>query len=112
MSKFDECMEDYRGSLNQMGVSFSDETLAAVAKSLGPSIYNADSATVAASDKEELARVKNNFLIGKLGLADGANLDAAIAEVVDQFGSSNRNKYRAVFYDLLADKFGKLGNYA
>ena len=112
MSKFDECMEDYRGSLTQMGVAFNDETLAAVAKSLGPSIYNADSATVAASDKEELARVKNNFLIGKLGLEDGANLDTAIAEVVDQFGSSNRNKYRAVFYYLLADKLGKLGNFA
>ncbi len=112
MSKFDECMEDYRGALKQMGVSFNDESLAAVAKSLGPSIYNDDASTVSSSDKEELERVKNNFLIGKLELADSPALDAAIAAVVDQFGSSNRNKYRAVFYYLLAEKFGKLGNYA
>ena len=111
MSKFDECLDQYRASFKEMGASFDEDTLKAVAKSLGPSIYNADSSKVSASDKEELDRVKNNFLIKKLGLADGADLDKAIQDVVNKFGSSNRNKYRAVFYYLLAEKFGKLGNY-
>ena len=79
----------------------------AVAKGLGPSIYNADSSKVSGTDPEELARVKNNFLIGKLGLADGPALDAAIAEVLGKLGTSNRNKYRAVVYALLTVKFGK-----
>ena len=61
--------------------------------------------------QKELDRLKNNFLIKKLGLADSADLDKAIQDVVNKFGSSNRNKYRAVFYYLLAEKFGKLGNY-
>lgn len=73
----------------------------------GPTIYNADSETVAASDPAELERVKNNYLIKKLGLADGPALDSAIAAVVETYGKSERNKYRAVVYYMLAKHFGK-----
>jgi hypothetical protein len=52
----------------------------------GPSIYNADAATVAGSQKAELETVKNNFLIKKLGLSDGANLDAGIDAVIENMG--------------------------
>jgi len=54
-----------------------------------------------------LDRVKQNFLIGKLGLKDTPKLDDAIKEVVETFGSSNRNKHRAIFYYLLIKKFKK-----
>jgi len=107
MSKFVEAIEDYKAQVADLGLGISEELLTAVAKGLGPSIYNADSSKVSSSDPEELARVKNNFLIGKLGLADGPALDAAIDEVVQKLGASNRNKYRAVFYALLVTKFGK-----
>jgi Protein of unknown function (DUF2853) len=108
MSKFDDCMAQYTDCLtNTIKVSFDQELLTKVAKGLGPSIYNADSSLVSGSDQSELDRVKNNFLVGKLGLSDGAELDAAITEVVGQFGSSNRSKYRAVFYYLLTKKFSK-----
>jgi uncharacterized transporter YbjL len=50
----------------------------------GPSIYNADAATVAGSQQAELETVKNNFLIKKLGLSDG-NLDAGDA-VIENMG--------------------------
>ena len=50
---------------------------------------------------------KNNFLINKLGLTDGPELDAAIDEVMQQMGTSNKSKYRAVVYALLAKKLGK-----
>jgi hypothetical protein len=73
----------------------------------GPSIYNADSATVAGSQQSELDTVKNNFLIKKLGLTDGADLDAGIDAVMEKYGRSNRNKYRAVVYYLLTVHFKK-----
>lgn len=73
----------------------------------GPSIYNADAATVAGSQKAELDTVKNNFLIKKLGLTDGANLDTGIDAVMEKYGRSNKNKYRAVVYYMLAVHFKK-----
>jgi hypothetical protein len=85
--------------------------LTAVAKGLGPSIYNQDSSLVASSDPEELERVRTNFLIGKLGLPDGPELDAAIAETVASLKGINR-KLRVVFYYLLVKKFGKDSIYA
>ncbi len=112
MSKFDEAIETYQGSLSDLGIKIDASLLTAVTKGLGPSIYNADSSKVSSSDSEELARVKNNFLIGKLGLPDGPDLDDAISSVVEQLGSSNRNKYRAVFYSLLVMKLGKESFYA
>ncbi len=112
MSKFVEAVEDYKAQVADLGLGISEELLTAVAKGLGPSIYNADASKVSASDPEELARVKNNFLIGKLGLADSPALDEAIDEVMEKMGKSNRNKYRAVVYALLVIKFGKEDFYA
>ncbi len=112
MSKFEECMETYKAEFYKLGISYDLNLLTEVAKGCGPSIYNPDSSKISSTDKAELARVKNNFLIKKLGIADGAALDDSIAGVVDQFGSSNRNKYRAMFYYLLVKKLGKESFYA
>jgi hypothetical protein len=112
MSKFDEAIVDYQAELEKTGISIDETLLKAVAKGLGPSIYNADSSKVSSSDPEEIARVRNNFLIGKLGLADAPELDTAIQEVVEMLGASNRNKYRAIFYALLVKKFKKEDFYA
>jgi hypothetical protein len=73
----------------------------------GPAIYNADSETVAATQASELETVKTNFLIKKLGPKDGPELMAAINAVVETYGKSERNKYRAVVYYMLAKHFGK-----
>lgn len=73
----------------------------------GPAIYDADSATVAGTDAGELETVKKNFLIKKLGLSDGPALDEAISAVLDTYGRSERNKYRAVVYYMLTKHFGK-----
>jgi hypothetical protein len=73
----------------------------------GPAIYNDDAATVAGSQPAELDTVKTNFLIKKLGLADGPELMAAIHSVIDIYGKSERNKYRAVVYYMLTKHFGK-----
>lgn len=107
MSKFAEAIETYKGQISELGLDISEELLTKVAKGLGPSIYNVDSSKVSGSDSEEIARVKQNYLIKKLGLADGPELDTAIDEVMEKMGKGNRNKYRAVVYALLAKKFGK-----
>ena len=50
-----------------------------------PSIYNADASTVAAGQESELETVKENFLMKKLGLADGPQLMEAINSVIDTY---------------------------
>lgn len=108
MSKFQAAVDLYAKELkDKAGVSADPDLLKAVTKACGPSIYNVDSSKVSTSDKAETDRVKNNFLIKKLGLSDGPALDAAINEVAEQLGKSNRNKYRGMVYYLLVKKFGK-----
>jgi Protein of unknown function (DUF2853) len=112
MATFVETFDKYKSELDSLGISYDEALLSAVTKGLGPAIYNDDSSRVSSSDPDELARVKTNFLIGKLGLSDGPELDQAIADVVEQLGSSNRNKYRAIFYYLLVMKLDKASVYA
>ncbi|WOD43194.1 DUF2853 family protein [Hwangdonia lutea] len=112
MSKRDELIAKYAADLkDKCGVNPDMDLLTKVTIGCGPSIYNADAATVSGSDASELATVKNNFLIKKLGLKDGANLDEGIKAVMDKYGQSNRNKYRAVVYYLLVKHFGKESAY-
>ena len=108
MSKRDELIAKYAADLKEKcGVTPDMDLLTKVTIGCGPSIYNADSATVAGSDEKELATVKNNFLVKKLGLKDGPELDKAIDAVIDKYGRSNKNKYRVVVYYLLAVHFKK-----
>jgi len=108
MSKRDELIVKYAADLKvKCGVSPDMDLLTKVTIGCGPSIYNSDSSTVASTDKKELDTVKNNFLIKKLGLKDGSDLDKGIAVVIDQYGRSNKNKYRAVVYYLLTKHFKK-----
>jgi hypothetical protein len=107
MATFAETFDNLKSEMDGLGITYDEALFSAVAKGLGPVIYNNDSSRVSCADAEEMARVKNNFLIGKLGLSDGPELDAALQAVCDQLGSANRNKYRAMFYYLLVVKFGK-----
>jgi len=108
MSKRDELILKYVADLkDKCGVKPDMDLLTKVTIGLGPSIYNADSSTVSGSDEKELATVKNNFLIKKLGLNASADLDGAIDSVIEKYGRSNRNKYRAVIYYLLVKHFKK-----
>ncbi|MFT5753068.1 MAG: hypothetical protein ACI9FW_001976 [Flavobacterium sp.] len=108
MSKRDELIVKYAADLkDKCGVTPDMDLLTKVTVGCGPSIYNADSATVAGTDEKEIATVKNNFLVKKLGLKDGPELDKAIDAVIEKYGRSNKNKYRAVVYYLLAVHFKK-----
>ena len=112
MSKRDDLIAKYASDLEKKcGMKPDMKLLTAVTIGCGPSIYNADACTVSAGDKKELERVKKNFLIKKLGLKDSPKLDAGIQDVIETYGRSNRNKYRAVVYYMLAKKFKKTGVY-
>ncbi len=113
MSKRDDLIAKYAADMqDKLGVAPDMDLLAKVVIGCGPSIYNADGETVAGSDKAELERIRTNYLMKKLGLPDGPELSAAIDEVIAKYGSSNRNKYRAVVYYMLCTHFGKQAAYA
>lgn len=113
MGKRDELIEKYADDLkNKCGMTPDMDLLTAVTIGCGPAIYDADASTVAATQDSELETVKNNFLIKKLGLADGPELMEAITKVLDIYGSSERNKYRAVVYYMLTKHFGKESVYS
>ncbi|MEM6886568.1 MAG: DUF2853 family protein [Pseudomonadota bacterium] len=113
MGKRDELIERYADDLKKKcGMNPDMELLKKVTIGCGPAIYDADAATVASSQSGELETVKANFLMGKLGLADGPELMEAIEKVVDIYGQSERNKYRAVVYYMLTKHFGKEAVYS
>ena len=113
MSKRDELIEKYAKALKEKaGVTVDMDLLKKVTIGCGPSIYNADSSTISAKDPAELDRVKKNFLIKKLGLKDGPKLDEGLTAVIEQYGKSDRNKYRAAIYYLLVLHFKTKSVYA
>src|SRR5690554_5040159 len=113
MGKRDDLIATYAADLKEKcGVTADMDLLTKVTIGLGPSVYNDDSSTVAGTDQSELDTIRNNFLIKKLGLADGPELGAGIDKVIEQYGRSNRNKYRAVVYYLLTKHFSKESAYA
>ena len=105
MSRLDDLMEKYAADLTEIGVPVDRAFLFAVVKACGPAIYRKDGSFVATSDKVEMERLKQNFLIGKLGLKEGEKLDAGLAAVTKQY--TKKAKHRAVLYYLLARQFKK-----
>lgn len=105
MSKLDDLLANYTADLEKIDEKVNAELLKAVAKSQGPSIYQKDASLVALSDPKEVARIKTNFLIKKLGLKDTPKLDDGIGAVKDKY--PKRSKYRIVFYYLLVKHFKK-----
>ena len=108
MGKRDDLIAQYADDLkNKCGMSPDIDLLTKVTIGCGPAIYNADASTVAGSQASELETVKENFLMKKLGLADGPQLMEGINKDIEVYGKSERNKYRAVVYYMLTKHFGK-----
>ena len=108
MNKRDELIEKYAIDLKEKcNVKPNMNLLAKVTIGCGPSIYNLDSSMVSATEESELKTVRTKFLIKKLGLSENDKLDEGIEKVMEQYGKSNRHKYRAVVYYLLMKHFGK-----
>lgn len=111
MSKFDEKISFYKEWMDNNGIDYEDELFDKVTRGLGPSIFKRDAASVSASDPSEVETVKQNFLIKRLGLEDGEDLDKTILKVADIMGKTNRVKYRAIFYYLLVKELGQESKY-
>ncbi|TCM80006.1 DUF2853 family protein [Rhodovulum steppense] len=108
MGKREELIARYADDLrNKCGIEPDMDLLTKVTIGCGPAIYDADAATVAATQPGEIETVRTNFLIKKLGLPDGPELTEAINAVIETYGQSERNKYRAVVYYMLTKHFGK-----
>jgi hypothetical protein len=113
MGKRDDLIAKYAEDLkDKCGMTPDMDLLTKVTIGCGPSIYNDDASTVAGSQTSELETIKENFLMKKLGLKDSPDLMAGINSVIETYGKSNRNKYRAVVYYLLVKHFKKEGVYA
>ena len=112
MSQQTEKITHYIAENKKLNLRLSDDLIAKVTVGLGPSIYSHDSETVSCTDSSEVATVRENFLKKKLGIAQpDEELDAAIENVCEMMGTSNKHKYRALFYALLAKNFGKVAVY-
>ena len=113
MTKREELIRKYSIDLKEKcGIEPDMALLTKVTIGCGPSIFSSDAATVSGSDKAERETVKKSFLIKKLGLPDGPDLEQALDKVIETYGKSNRNKYRAVVYYMLTKHFGKEAIYA
>ncbi len=103
----------YKEANKKLGLGLSEDLIEKVTTGLGPVIYNADTELVSCSDQSELNTVKKGFLAQKIKVPnDDAVYNAALKKVCEKMGSSNRNKYRALFYALLTVEFGKESVYA
>lgn len=107
MGKFDDKVAGYKANMDKLEIAYDDANFLLCAKACGPSIYNADAETVSGTDKTELDRVKNNYLIKKLGLSESDDLDGIVQYAIDKMGKSNRKKYRPIFYYLCSVKAAK-----
>ena len=112
MGARDDKIAKYVEENKKLGLGLSEDLINKVTVGLGPSIHKKDSETVSCSQDSELETVKKNFAQKKLGVTDAAKIDAAIKKVCEAMGSSNRNKYRALFYALPAKELGKTSVYA
>ncbi len=110
MSSLQEKLELYHKEVKKLKLKIDADLLTVITKGLGPSIYQADSEKVASSDQKELDSVKQAF-IKKFDLEDSEKLDQAIANTIEKIGTSNRNKYRAIFYAILVGELGLENKY-
>lgn len=99
---------DYSTDIKKYTSNVNEGAVKGIVKHCGIALQSKDASLVSASDTTELARVRDNFMKKKLGLADAdAALDASIKSVMDKM-KAERNKSRVTVYYLLAEKHGKL----
>jgi ferritin-like metal-binding protein YciE len=103
---------DYAVNVEKYASTVNAAAIKGIVNYLSIALRDRDSSLVAASDPEELTRVRDSFMKTKLGLTQtDAELDAALKDVLKTM-TGERNKSRVTVYYLLAEKFGKLGLFA
>ena len=103
-------MSEYVTDISKFTSNVNEAAVAAIVKYCGIALRNADSGLVSASDKDELATVRDGFAAKKLGLAPAA-ADAGITAVGEKMKGTAK-KSRVTFYYLLAEQPATLGKLA
>ena len=108
MSKLDDAVGEALSALSKIGEDDVDvDLLRKVTKGLGPSAYGGDGENVACSDKDELERVRKNYLMKKLGLDEKMASMESIELVCERMKPLRSHKKRSAFYYLLAKHHAK-----
>lgn len=104
--------QDWSTDVKKYAEDADPKVIDGIVRYCGIALQSRDASLVSLSDKDEVARVRNNFLKKKLGLTvSDEELDKAIATVGQQMKDS-RHKNRVTVYYLLAKQFGKLSAFA
>jgi DNA-binding Lrp family transcriptional regulator len=101
---------DYAGDIKKYTAAVNDAAVSGVVKYLGIALRSSkDAALVSCSSKEELERVRDNFMKKKLKMSEpDAELDKILKSVCEQMKAAH-DKSRVTFCYLVAEKAGKLG---
>lgn len=99
-------ISNYLGDVQRYDADANPDTVNKIVKHLGIALSSKDSSLVAVSQDTEVARVRDKWGIGKLGL-DDAGSDALIKQVATEM-SGDREKQRVTFYYLMAKHANKL----
>ena len=98
----------YVADVQKYASNANEAAIVGLVKYLGIALRNRDSALVSGTDPKEVARVRDNFLKKKLGLAEADDkLDASIKAVLEKM-KADRTKSRVTVYYLLAEHYRKL----
>jgi hypothetical protein len=105
---------NFLGDVMRYDPSANEESVTKIVKHLGIALQTndqgslTDSGLVSASDPTELDRVRDKWMVGKLGVDEGtaAQIVSSVAEEM----SADRRKNRVTFYYLAAKHAGKLDN--
>lgn len=100
---------DYASDIARYTAKVDAKAVKGLVKHFGIALKSVDASLVSCSDKAERERVRDQFLVKKLGLDhDKAELDKAVMAVCDKM-KADRSKLRVTFCYLLAEHYGKLG---
>ena len=104
--------EDWAADVRKYAPNADSTVIAGIVRYCGIALQKKDSSLVSFTDKNEVARVRTNFLKKKLGLTEpDAELDKAIKMVGDKM-KGDRTRNRVTAYYLLAEHFGKLSAFS
>ena len=100
--------EKYIADIKKYASNVNEGAVSGIVLHLGIALRNKDASLVAATDPEELKRVRESWLKKKLALTESdAELDKSIQAVMTKM-KADRAKERVTVYYLLAEQYGKL----
>ncbi|HHU37799.1 MAG TPA: DUF2853 family protein [Propionibacterium sp.] len=101
---------DHMADISKYTNQVDEAALAGMERTYRLVLSRPDTQLVAWTDPDELATVKKNFLVKKLGLSESDGLDGGIDAVGAKLNGVNRKSRLTVYY-LLAEYFGKLDTF-